>query len=113
MSFSRQTENFARHSRLTLQQYLNEQPGRDELQEVELIFGSQAARFVQEQRFMFGFIDEERLPDGVKMRFLTHVPEYMARWLLQYTNDVKVIKGDSIKEVLQQLSAQLAAHWSD
>ena len=112
LSFSPQTERFARHSRLTLQQYLNEQPGRDELQEVELVFGPEAARFVGEQRYMFGFIDEEQQQDGVKMRFLTPVPEYMARWLLQYTDDVEVIRGDSIKEALQRFSAQLAAHWN-
>ncbi|MEE9322023.1 MAG: YafY family protein [Granulosicoccus sp.] len=111
LSFSPQAEQFARHSRLTLQQYINEQPGRDELQEVELFFGLEAARFVGEQRYMFGFIDEERQPDGVKMRFLTPVPEYMARWLLQYTDDVEVICGDSIKRALQRFSAQLAAHW--
>mgnify|MGYP000052286712 FL=1 len=111
-SLSPQSEQFARHSRLTLQEYLNEQPGRDELQEVELFFGPEAARFVGEQRYMFGFVDEERQADGVKMRFLTPVPEYMARWLLQYTRDVKVIKGDSIKKALQRFSAQLAAHWN-
>ncbi len=110
-SFALQPEQFARHSRLTLQQYLNEQPGHEELQEVELLFTSEAARFVQEQRYMFGFVDEERLEEGIKMRFLTHVPEYMARWLLQYTHGVEVIKGDVIKKALQHFSAQLAAHW--
>ncbi len=112
LSFSPQPEQFSRHSRLTLQQYLNEQPGREELQEVELLFGPEAARFVGEQRYMFGFIDEKRQQDGVKMRFLTPVPEYMARWLLQYTDDVEVISGDSIKKALQRFSAQLSTHWS-
>jgi len=110
-SFSPQTEQFAKHSRLTLQQYLNEQPEREELQEVELLFGPEAARFVGEQRYMFGFVDEERQADGIKMRFLTPVPEYMARWLLQYTDDVEVIRGDEIKKALQRFSAQLSAHW--
>lgn len=113
LSFSPQAEQFVRHSRLTLQQYLNEQPGRDELQEVEIFFGPEAARFVGEQRYMFGFIDEERQKDGVKMRFLTPVPEYMARWLLQYTDDVEVISGNSIKRALQRFSAQLSAHWGE
>lgn len=111
LSFAPQAEQFARHSRLTLQQYLDEQPGQDELQEVVLFFGPDAARFVGEQRYMFGFVDEERQQHGVKMRFLTHVPDYMARWLLQYTNDVEVISGDVIKEALQRFSVQLAAHW--
>lgn len=111
-SFSPQAEQFARRSRLTLQQYLDERPGQNELQEVELLFGPEAARFVGEQRYMFGFVDEERQQAGVKMRFLTPVPEYMARWLLQYTDDVEVIRGDSIKAALQRFSTLLTAHWN-
>ena len=45
------------------------------------------------------------------MRFLTPVPDYMARWLLQYIDEVEVVSGDSIKEALQRFSAQLAKHW--
>jgi predicted DNA-binding transcriptional regulator YafY len=112
LSFSPQTEQFARHSRLTLKEYLKERPGQDELQEVELFFGRETARFVGEQRYMFGFVEEDPQHDGVRMRFLTHVPEYMARWLLQFTDDVEVISGESIKRALQQFSAQLATHWN-
>lgn len=110
-SFTPTDETFVRHSRLTLRQYLDEQPGRDELQEVELRFGTEAARFVDEQRYLFGFVDEVREADGVRMRFLTSVPDYMARWLLQYTDDVEVIRGNAIREALERYSAQLAAHW--
>ena len=111
-SFTPQSEQFARHSRLTLQQYLNEQPGREELQDVEIVFGEESARFVGEQRYMFGFVDEEPHQNGVKMRFLTQVPEYMARWLLQYTNDIEVLKGEGIKQALKQYAQQLAEHWN-
>ena len=112
-SFVPQAEQFPRHSRLTLQQYLDEQPDKEGLQEVELLFDSASARYVQEQRYMFGFIDEEQVAEGVKMRFLTHVPDYMARWLLQYTDGVKVLKGEAMKTSLQQLSQQLFAHWGE
>lgn len=111
LSFLQQPKKFSRHSRLTLQQYLDERPGQSELQEVVLFFGSEAARFVGEQRYMFGFVDEEQYENGVKMRFLTHVPDYMARWLLQYTDDVQVISGDSIKQALRRFSGQLFEHW--
>jgi len=111
-SFNARNEQFARHSRLTLREYLSEQPGRDELEEVELLFGPQAARFVGEQRYMFGYTDEERVPEGVKMHFLTSVPDYMSRWLLQYTDDVQVIKGESIRQALEHYSTALSAHWN-
>ena len=111
VSLSPQAEQFARHSRLTLQQYLQQRPGQEKLQEVELFFGLRAARFVGEQRYMFGFFDEEQHQHGVTMRFFPPVPEYMARWLLQYTDDVDVVRGDAIKKALRRLSAQLSTHW--
>ena len=112
-SFTLLSQQFARHSRLTLQQYLDSKPAQKDLQEVELFFRSDAARFVGEQRYMFGFVEEEAQATGVKMRFLTHVPEYMSRWLLQYINDVEVLKGDSIRQALQTYSLQLADHWNN
>ncbi len=111
-AFTLQPERFVRHTRLTLQQYLNEHPGQEDLEEVELMFGVNAARFVEEQKYMFGYIDEERLANGIKMRFLTQVPEYMARWLLQYIDDVEVRKGDGIRQALQTYAAQLHQHWN-
>ncbi len=112
-SFTLLPQQFARHSRLTLQQYLDSKPAQKDLQEVELFFRSDAARFVGEQRYMFGFVEEEEQATGVKMRFLTHVPDYMSRWLLQYINDVEVLKGDSIRQALQTYSLQLADHWNN
>ena len=96
-------EHFDRHDRLTLQAYLEERPAQEKLEAIEIFFSSEAARFVGEQRYMFGFIDEEPQPDGIVMRFLTPVPEYMARWLLQYTDGIKVLQGHSLKKSLQQL----------
>ena len=112
-SFAPQVERFARRERLTLRQYLDNRPGKEDLLDVELLFGPEAARFVGEQRHLFGFVDEERRADGVRMRFLTHVPDYMARWLLQYADDVEVIEGESIRQELARLSARLSAHWLD
>jgi len=111
-SFTPQLEQFARHSRLTLKEYLSKQSGQEDLEEVVLRFGPQAARFVGEQRYMFGFVEEEQQDDGVKMRFLTHIPHYMARWLLQYIDDVEIITGESLKTALRESSARLNAHWA-
>jgi predicted DNA-binding transcriptional regulator YafY len=110
-SFKTKSEQFERRNRLTLKQYLTERPEREKLQEVEVLFSFEAARFVGEQRYMFGYVDQEQQDNGIKMRFLTPMAGYMARWLLQYTNQVTVIKGDYIKKALQQLSLELSVHW--
>lgn len=112
LKFSPQSEQFARHTRATLQQYLDkQQQSQNELTEVKLFFEPAAARFVQEQRYMFGFVSEQRTAEGVQMSFLTSTPHYMARWLLQYTNGVRVLEGDGLQQSLIQFSRELSQHW--
>jgi len=112
LSFSLQNEYFMRHTRLTLQEYLKAQEKREELEEIEILFTKEAARFVGEQRYMFGFIEEEVQNYGVKMRFLSAMPDYMARWLLQYGNEIEIIIGTSLKQEVQRLSLELFSHWN-
>lgn len=111
LEFQPKPEQFSRHSRSTLQQYLNRQQGETELVEIELMFQPEAARFVGEQRYLFGFVAEERLQHGVRMTFLTSVPHYMARWLLQFSGGVEVLEGDGLLEAMRALSSELASHW--
>lgn len=111
-SFTPLNQQFPKHSRLTLQQYLDNKTHHDGLEEVEIIFGKKTAHFVQQQKYMFGFIDEQEVDKGIRIRFLTHIPDYMARWLLQFSNDITIIKGEAVRAELQQLSAELSAHWN-
>ena len=96
---------------MTLQQFLQQRVADSNLIEVELLFGFEAARFVEEQRYMFGFVEQEVLTDGVLMRFLTSMPKYMARWLLQYLDDVQVLHGAVVKQLLKSHASKLHEHW--
>jgi len=110
--FEPQGEQFPKHSRSTLQDYLAQQTESYALLEVELLFEPQVARFVGEQRYQYGFVSEERTDEGVKMQFLTASAQYMSRWLLQYTNGVTILKGDGLAEVMCELTQDLQSHWS-
>jgi len=104
-------ELFPRHSRDTLQDYLARQQSEHDMHEVILLFQPEAARHVGGLRYMHGFIREEHVDEGVMMYFLTSFPQFMARWLLQYTGGVQVVKGDGLVEDLAVLSKELLAHW--
>ena len=110
-ALSAKQEHFTPHDRMTLQQYLDNRFEQESLEEVELVFSKRAARFVEEQRYYFGFIDELEVEKGIKMRFMTALPQYMARWLLQYTNEVEVLKGATIKVALAECALELYKHW--
>ena len=109
--FEPAAETFPRHGRATLQQYLARERGQEHLVAVDLLFSAEAARFAGERRHAFGLVDEERTADGVRMSFLTSVPHYMARWLLQFGSGVRVLEGEGLRPALRELSAELSAHW--
>ncbi|OUS35953.1 hypothetical protein A9R01_06390 ['Osedax' symbiont bacterium Rs2_46_30_T18] len=113
LKFQPQSQQFLRHSRATLKQYLGKKQSQNELLEVELLFRSQAARFVGEQRYTFGFVSEEHTTEGVKMTFMTAVPHYMARWLLQFSGGVRVLKGDGLHSEMKRLTQELSVHWNN
>ncbi len=104
-------EQFPRHTRSSLQDYLAAQQAQNDMLEVELLFIPEVARFVGEARYLYGFISEELEPGGVRMQFITPSPGYMARWLLQYTSGVQIIKGDGLEAELASLADELKAHW--
>jgi len=104
-------EQFPRHTRDTLQDYLDRQRSEHEMQEVTLLFQADVARFVGDVKYMHGFVKEERTEDGILMHFMTTVPQYMARWLLQYTSGVRVVKGDGLEKDLAELTQELGSHW--
>jgi len=110
-SFQLLSEQFSRRSHDTLEEYLSKER-EVELAEVVVVFEPDVARFVGEQRYMFGFVDEEYIDDGIRMSFRTAVPEYMARWLLQYTSGVRIVSGESVRTALGRLSRELVEHWS-
>lgn len=109
--FEPQSEQFPKHSRDSLQDYLAVQTGGESLLEVELLFAPEVVRFVGENRYQFGFLSEEAVEGGVKMTFLTSVPHYMARWLTQYTSGVQILKGDGLIDAMKALSQELQSHW--
>ncbi len=109
--FSLQKEVFTRHSRLTLQQYFNTRSQEQNLLDVELLFRGESVQFIGWQRYSFGLVDESPREDGVHMRFLTHLPEYMARWLMQFSSDVEVLKGAAVRDELRRLTAEAYVHW--
>lgn len=105
-------EQFARHSRYSLQEYLAQQQTAADLQRVEVLFSHDVVRLVDDSRYQHGFVFEESVPDGVHMVFMNGFAKHMARWLLQHTSGVSIIKGDAVRAEMSVLSAELVAHWN-
>ncbi|WP_109831126.1 helix-turn-helix transcriptional regulator [Reichenbachiella versicolor] len=82
-----------------------------ELEEVKLLFTTQVARYLSDQKYYYGMIEECNTDEGIEMTFMVGEMEYFARWLLMYTSSVRVLESDRLKRLMQELTESLAEQY--
>lgn len=73
-------------------------------------FSKKMSRFVQEQKYHYGFVKETDLRHEVEMEFITPHYGYLARWLLMYGDEVTVVAPDELKNLAATYSRELFEH---
>ncbi|WP_276480646.1 helix-turn-helix transcriptional regulator [Paraflavitalea pollutisoli] len=94
----------------SLQEYLKQMMSSHELQEVVLRFDKDVVKYMREQKYYYGFVREEEEADFIRMHFLTGSMSGFGRWLLMYTNAVRVESPAGLVTLLQQYAAELHNH---
>lgn len=79
----------------------------EEVEEVKVLFDNKLARFVTDQKYYHGMIEETKTDEGVEMIFMVGEMEYFGRWLLMYTDSVKVLSNDMLMAKMEQLTSEL------
>lgn len=79
---------------------------------VVLWFDVKIARYVGDQKYWHGWAWEKPTKGGIEMTFMSPSLEYMARWLLTWTNSIRVIEPIELKELLLELGKEIVAHFS-
>jgi predicted DNA-binding transcriptional regulator YafY len=69
------------------------------------------AKYLQEQKYLNGFVSEEVLDTFVRMKFLTSNLSFFGRWLLTYTNRVQVESPVTLRTIMKELGEKLFAHY--
>ena len=111
LSVTLKDELFDRKSHPSVQEYIRQNRGAEELQEVVLTFDKKVVRYLHEQKYLNGFVSEEDLGDYVSMKFLTSSIEYFGRWLLIYGNTVSIESPAALRTIMKELSERLLAHY--
>lgn len=85
-----------------------------ELNEVVVVMQNEFVRFIRESRYYYGFVKDEPDSDNcTRMYFMTGYMDHFARWLLTFTNSVKVESPQSLKEKMAAFSKELHQHYAD
>ncbi|MFD2570412.1 helix-turn-helix transcriptional regulator [Spirosoma soli] len=104
-------QRFARHERLSLQEYLDRMDCDMPSIAATVVFPKKMARYLQEQKHIYGFQSEEVLDGFVRIHFLTPYVEGLARWLLMYGKSVTIEQPDLLLNIMQRLTEELREHY--
>ena len=94
----------------SIKEYIETLRASADLQEAIVLVDKRIVKFLQEQKYLNGFVSEEDLGDCVRMKFLTSSFPYFARWLLMYTDAIRVDSPELLKSELKTLSEKLSVH---
>jgi predicted DNA-binding transcriptional regulator YafY len=78
------------------------------LQEVSVWFDNSVASSLVSVKYYFGYVDERIVDEGVEMHFAVNDYFYIARWLLSYTDKIKIIKPPELSQIMIDLVQNLA-----
>lgn len=86
----------------SLKTYLQQVAEQKHLETVILKISKQTARYLQTQRYYYGFVSEKPQGDTVEMTFLTNMPDILLRWYLMFADTAEIISPASLKEMLKE-----------
>ena len=91
----------------SIREYIDQIMAESDLVEVVVHFKKRSAKYLQEQKYLNGFVSEEDLGEFVSMKFLTSSLSYFGRWLLMHTDNVRIVSPDELKVIMKELSEKL------
>lgn len=105
------SEQFDTGKHPSLQTYIEQLTQTTELEPIRIRFSPCVQRFIQEEKYFYGFIEERRSETHVEMSFVNHSLSYMSRWLLAFGNKVEIISPEGLKERMKTLAGELSHHY--
>lgn len=73
-------------------------------------FDPQVARYIQDQKYYYGFVHEKPVEGQIEMQFLTASYDFLSRWLLGFTDSVEIVSPSSLKKTIRQHIGRLRDH---
>jgi predicted DNA-binding transcriptional regulator YafY len=107
-------QRFPRHERLSLQEYLELIKRKFDRPSViaTVVFEKHIVRHLQEQKYIWGYLNEEDLGDTVRFQFCTPFIDGLARWLLSYGRFVTIEEPPLLLAKMQALANEISHHYN-
>lgn len=105
-------QGFNKTARISLQEYITHEfeTDPDQPKLVKVQFSHNAARWLQEQKYYYGIVEEKMKEDHVEMSFLYHNLNHFSRWLLMMGKSVTVVEPEDLKVLIRKQIQELTEH---
>ena len=94
----------------SIKEYIEQIRTEADLQEVLVLFDKRIVKFLQEQKYLNGFVSQEECESAVRMKFLVANLGYFSRWLMMYGDEVRVESPGELKARLREIAEKCSAH---
>ena len=93
--------------------FLNDALIGTDAKEAIISCSSMAARFMGEQKYYMGFVEEKKLEnDRFEMKFVTPYYDYLARWLMMFGEEIEIVSPSELQGLAATIAKDLLAHHS-
>jgi len=104
-------ELYEKRKRQSLDDYLKGTASPKDLQKVVIRFDNSILRFLHEQKYYFGLVEEKQLSKQMEMTFFYPSLDSFARWLIMWENKTQVIAPSGLKKLMKHLSKAVYEHY--
>lgn len=101
-------QNFKTHRRKNINEYLLTLKEKEQLLTFTVCFHQNVLPIISEYRYNMGYLSEKRIDQlWMEMDFVMADIDYFARWLLMYTDSVRVVSPPQLVSKMKQLFLEL------
>lgn len=103
---------FDKSNRMTLQEYLSRsfEANTEHHEVVRVIFEQSAVKYIGEQKYYYGLVEETAKEGCVEMTFMYSNVHFLTRWLLTMGKHVTVQEPESVRDLMRRHVKELMDH---
>ncbi len=95
----------------SLEEYIKKVRNKFELILVKVKFKNEITKFIDEQKYYYGFIEKTKNTNETEMIFMVSSLDFMARWLISFGKDVKIILPKTLEDNIKKLIDELVFYY--
>lgn len=92
----------------SLKTYLEQVTQQQQLTRIIINVKKETAKYLQQQKYYYGFVSEKRERDHVQMTFLSGHVGMFGRWLITFADSAEIVQPESLQDYLKDYISILA-----